>query len=331
MKIGFFEVEKWAETLIKDHFPDADIYPEKLLPENAKNYKNLEVISPFIYSSLNKSTLLQLPNIKLISTRSTGFDHIDIDYCKQRGIKVSNVPTYGERTVAEHTFGLILTLTRKLYSSIERTKKGDFTNAGLRGVDVLGKTIGIIGLGHIGLEVMKIARGFEMNILIYTHTKHRELEEQYGFKYCELDFLLSRADVISLHLPLTKATRHIINKENIVKMKKGSFLVNTSRGGLIEVEALLVALEKEILEGVGLDVLEEERVLREEAELLSSEFRKRVNYENLAYNHILAKHPKVIITPHNAFNSKEALERILLTTIFNINSYLKDAPQNIIA
>ncbi len=330
MKIGFFNVEDWEIMPIKAVFPDALISTEKLSIENVKNYSDLEVISSFIYSDFSKEVLELLPNLKLIATRSTGFDHIDLDYCKAKNITVCNVPVYGERTVAEQTFALILTLTRKIYDSIERTKKGNFSNKGLRGIDLFEKTLGIIGLGNIGQEVLKIAKGFGMKVLVYTRTQKPNLDKELGFEYSDLDFLLTNSDIVTLHLPYCEGTHHIINKENILKFKKGSFLINTARGGLVDVEAIVVGLEKQILAGAGLDVLEEEFVLREEVELLTTEFKKKVDFEELIYDYMILKDERVIVTPHNAFNSAEALQRILNTTIDNINCFIKNSPLNVV-
>ena len=330
MKIGFFETEDWALEIVKKQFPDAFITSEKLLPENVKKYADLDIVSSFIYSQLNKSTLLQFKNLSFITTRSTGFDHIDLEFCDNKGIAVSNVPRYGDRTVAEFTFALILTLTRKIYTAVTRTKSGSFENQDLMGMDIHGKTIGIIGFGQIGREVAKIAQGLEMNILVYNRSHYPALEDKYSCTFVDLNFLLSRSDIISLHLPLTKETEHIINKENIVFCKPGSYLVNTARGGLIETEAILLGLKKNILAGVGLDVLEEEQDLKEEAELISSEFRKKTDYKTLMLDHILVNHPKVIVTPHNAFNSQEARINILNTTFDNIHAFIQKVPQNIV-
>ncbi len=328
MQIGFFEVEDWEIETIKKNFPSSLISADKINAENVHSYTGLEAVSTFIYSDLQAPILEKLLNLKLIATHSTGWDHVDNEYCKSHNIAVVNVPTYGERTVAEHTFGLILTLTRKLYDSIEHTKRGNYSIEGLRGIDLCGKTLGVIGLGNIGVEVVKIAKGFDMKVLVYTRTQKPELATNLGFTYADLSTLLSTSDIITLHIPYTKETHHLINKESIMNMKKNSYLINTSRGGLIDSEAIFIGLEKEILAGVGLDVLEDEFVLKEEAQLLSTEFRKQVNYESLVYDHLILRHPKVVVTPHNAFNSQEAIERILTTTIANITAFIGNVPQN---
>jgi D-lactate dehydrogenase len=271
-----------------------------------------------------------LPNLKLIATRSTGFDHIDIDYAKEKNISVANVPEYGSRTVAEYTFALILTLTKKIYQSINQAKVFDFEHHRIRGFDLAGKTLGIVGMGKIGLEVLKIAKGFAMNALVYTRSQNNQLADQYQFQYTDLKTLLSSSDIITFHTPLTKETYHLINQDNIKLIKKGAYLINTARGGLVETQALVKALEEGVLGGVALDVLEDEKALSEETEILTTSYRQEVDFRTLALNHVLANHPKVIITPHNAFNTYEALERILETTINNINQYLKNTPMNLV-
>lgn len=331
MEIIFFEVEDWEKEIIQENFPQAKIVPQPLDENNFSQYQNVEILSCFIYSNLKKELLEKLPNLKLITTRSTGYDHIDINFAKEKNIYVANVPEYGSRTVAEYTFALILTLVKKIYQSINQTKIFNFDHNQIRGFDLAGKTLGIIGLGKIGLEVLKIAKGFQMNILVYTRTKKEELASQYQFQYVDLNSLLSQSDMITFHTPLTQETYHLINSQNIYQIKKGAFLINTARGGLIETQALVKALEENILQGVALDVLEEEKLLAEETEVLTQGYKKEVDLKTLALNHVLVNHPKVVITPHNAFNTYEALNRILQTTINNIKSFIKGNPINLIS
>ena len=329
-KIVFFEVASWEKEELKRNFPEALLVEKPLTEENVGNFLDTEVVSCFIYSNFSKAILEKLPNLKLIATRSTGFDHIDVAFCYQKNITVCNVPEYGSRTVAEHTFALILTLTRKIYQSINQAKNFDFNHEKIRGVDLFGKALGILGLGKIGKEVVKIAHGFGMNVLVYTRTKDETLAKTLGFSYKSLDEVLSSSDVVSLHLPLTNETKHIINKDNIKKIKKGAFLVNTARGGLIETEALVLGLKEGILAGVALDVLEGEKELMEEIEILTESYQKTTDLKTLILNHILVNQPNVIITPHNAFNTKESLFRILETTIKNIQGFLKREIINVV-
>lgn len=329
-KIGFFEVEKWEEDCIKKSFPkDILITPKKIDSQTVKDFKDFEIISTFIYSSLTKGVLEKLPNLKFIATRSTGFDHIDLNYCKVKNIKVANVPTYGAHTVAEHTFALILAISRKLVASVEQAKKGDFSSENLQGFDLAGKTLGIIGTGNIGTNVAKIALSFEMKVLAFSRTKNQELISK-GVRYVSLDELLANSDIVTLHLPHVKETEHIINLSNIEKFKKGAILINTARGVLVETQAIVKGLEKGYLSAAGLDVLEEEAHLREEKEFLSLEYLSKVDIKTQLLNHVLLTRDDVLITPHNAFNSKEAVEEIVQITNTNIKNFINNTPTNII-
>ena len=321
MKTVIFEIAQWEKELLQKSLQDTVFTEEKLTADNASSYIDAEIISSFISSVINRDVVDRLPNLKLIVTRSTGFDHIDVNYCKTKNIVVSNVPEYGSSTVAEHTFALLLNLTRKIPQATEQIQKLNFDHSQLKGVDLYGKTLGIIGLGKIGQHVLRIAQGFGMKVISYARHPDMEQAQKLNFEYRDLDSLLGESDVVTLHLPLTAETTHIINKDNILKFKKGSYLINTARGGLIEAEALLLGLDQGILEGVGLDVLEEEDELSEEVSILTKVSQQNINLKTLLYDHILIRHPKVIVTPHNAFNSQEALERIIQVTIENIQSF----------
>ena len=328
MKVVFFEVQEWEKDILAKHHPDALITEEKLNQETAVKYQDAEVTSCFIYSSVTKKVLDLMPSLKCIATRSTGFDHIDVASCHEKKIVVSNVPEYGSVTVAEHTFGLILTLSRKLYQSINQARELNFDHAQIRGVDLFGKTLGIIGLGKIGKHILKIAQGFGMKVIVYNRSQDATLSQSLHFSYVNLDQLVSQSDFITLHLPLSKETMHIINKDIMMRFKRGSFLVNTARGGLVDTEALVMGLEKGILRGVALDVMEGEKDLNDEITVLTSEYKKEVDLKTLVLDHILMRHPNVIITPHNAFNSEEAITRIAFTTIGNIKSFISGIPIN---
>lgn len=331
MRIVFFEVEKWEEDTINNVLSSYQptVTNKKLDEITASNYQDSEIISTFIYSKLTRDVLQKLPNLKFIATRSTGFDHIDLTYCKEKGIKVANVPTYGAHTVAEHTFALILAISRKLVLSVEQAKKGDFSSENLEGFDLAGKTLGVIGTGNIGKNVAEIGLSFEMKVLAFSRNQNQELISK-GVKYVLLDELLSLSDIVTLHLPHVKETEHIINMGNIQKFKKGAVLINTARGALVETQAIVEGLEKGYLSAAGLDVLEEEVHLREEKEFLTSEYLKTADIKTQLINHILLTRDDVIITPHNAFNSKEAIKEILSTTIANIENYINNNSINII-
>ena len=331
-QIVFFELEHWEKEYLLKKLKNCKVQfiEDQLNEDNLNQIKDVNAIGIFIYSVVNKKILQNLPNLKLIVTLSTGFDHIDLKECKKRKITVCNVPHYGENTVAEHTFALILNLTRKIHKAYERTIRGDFSIEGLRGIDLQEKTLGIIGAGSIGQHVIRIAKGFEMKVIAYDKFRNLKLAKRLGFKYISFNDLLKNSDIITLHVPYNKSTHHLINKKAISKMKKGVIIINTARGGIIETSALLQGVQSGKIAGAGLDVLEEECFIREEKQILSKHFLKECDLKTVLQNHILLKQDNVIITPHNAFNSWEALHRILDTTISNINSFLKKKPVNVV-
>jgi D-lactate dehydrogenase len=334
-KIIFLETtEKEKEILQKypDFLKKVDFSSEKLSFKNAQKFKDYEVVSIFIGSQLSKEILNQLSNLKFIATRSTGFDHIDLDYCREHNILTASVPSYGAHTVAEYTFGLLLCLVRKIYTAYHRVREnGSFSLEGLEGEELFGKTLGVIGTGHIGREVIKIAKGFSMKVIAYDKYPQEELALELGFEYIDLENLLSQSDIITLHVPYNKETHHLLNKDNLSKVKKGAYIINTARGGIIETNALYQALKKGNIAGAALDVLEEEGDLKEEQRmLLEKQDIPSEKLRTLLANHIFIDLENVIISPHNAFNTKEALENILMTTIENIEGYLEGKPKNLV-
>jgi len=331
-KIVFYELEDWEKDYIKERLPGYELvfYNEHLDSKSLKTAKDVDAIGIFIYSEITPEVIASIPNLKLVATMSTGYDHINLNETKKKNITVCNVPSYGENTVAEHTFALILALSKKIIESAERAKKGDFSLDGLRGFDLKGKTIGIIGTGKIGKHVVRIAKGFEMNILAYDAYPDNNFAQQNGFKYVGLDELLSNSDVITLHAPYMESTHHMININNIGKIKKGAILINTARGGLVETNAIIEALKQGIISAAGLDVLEEECFIREEKQLLSNVYKATCDLNVVLQEHMLMSQDNVIITPHNAFNTKEALQRILDTTIDNIKKFFEGNAVNVV-
>lgn len=330
MKIAFFEVSKEDREYV-ERLPKGKsilLFEGPLTTETAFKAKDCEVLSVFIYSKVNKEVLDLLPNLKLIATRSTGFDHIDIEECRKRGVRVANVPYYGENTVAEHTFALILALSRNVHKSYMRTLRNDFSIEGLKGFDLKGKTLGVIGTGRIGMHVIRIAKGFGMHVLTYDVKQDTFLSEVLHYRHVSMDELLAQSDIVTLHVPYNKSTHHLIDEQAIGKMKPGVLLINTSRGGLIDNNALIRALDEKIVAGVGLDVLEGEELIREEKQLLHDSDRSSAKLEDLLKNHLLLSQDNVVFTPHIAFYSQEALERILDTTMANIGSFGTGALMN---
>lgn len=319
MTIAFFEITEFEKEKFSKAFSNENlIFFENSIQEcDIDKFKNADIISVFIHSKIDKNILDNLSNLKLISTRSTGTDHIDLNYCENKNILVKNVPFYGENTVAEHTFALILSLSRKIHSSYIRSLKGNFSTEGLQGFDLKDKTIGIIGGGRIGLHVARIAKGFGMHVRVFDIKKDNFLAELINFKYISLDEIFSTSDIISLHVPLNDHTKHMINEDSLKKIKRGALLINTARGELINTDALIKAIDEGIISGAGLDVLEGEEILIEE-NIFNSPIEKAAKL--IVNSKILLDNENVVITPHNAFNSIEAVNRIINTTIENILS-----------
>ncbi len=335
MNIAFLQTKDWEEEYIKEKFQsiqdvDAlDFYKDPVDVIESANLEKYDIISSFIHSPFSYDLFQKLPNLKMIGTRSTGFDHIDLSAAENQGVVVSNVPGYGVNTVAEHTFALLLSISRKIPQSIDQTKRNNFDRDGLQGFDLAGKTIGIIGTGRIGYHVVKIAYGFGMNIVAYDPYPNKKIVEEFGVRYLSLDELLQQSDIITLHVPYMKETHHIINTDNIKNIKKGAVLINTARGALVDNEALIDALQDGILAGAGLDVLEGEELIEDEMELLDQEVNKDT-LETLLEGHVLISMDNVIITPHNAFNTREAIMRIIDTTIDNIVAFINGEPINVV-
>ncbi len=325
-KIAFVEISPWEREILQN-YPDflslIDIYSEKITEENVQLFQDYEVISSFIYSDFNQKTIPYLKKLKLIVTRSVGTDHIDLTLCQKNNILVKNIPDYGSQAVAEYTFGLLLCLMRKIYQAYHQVReKGSFEINNLTGEELYGKTLGVIGTGRIGRKVINIAKGFQMNILAYDKYPNNELAQNLGFKYVDFEELLKNSDILTFHIPYNSETHHLLNKNNISLIKRGAYLINTSRGGIIETEALYLALKNNILKGAALDVLEEEEDIKEEGELLTKKVDNQ-KMKNIVLNHILIDMENVLISPHNAFNTFESLNNIIKETIAHILNFLK--------
>ncbi len=308
------------------------VYEREILSdETCSRASDATIISVFTASPVSEEILTRLPEVKYIATRSTGFDHIDLAATSKRGVIVSNVPSYGENTVAEHAFGLLLGLSKKIYAGFDQIReKGDFNFDALQGFDLKGKTLGVVGTGRIGCHSIAIAKGFGMNVVAYDIAPSPERAEQFGFTYVSLDELLAQSDVVTLHVIHTPQTHHLIHAETIAKMKRGAVLINTSRGAVIDTEALIQGLTSGQLGGAGLDVLEEEGVIQDEMQFVLSGKSEGHDLRTVLANHVLIDLDNVIITPHIAFNTKEAVERILETTLDNIEAFIQGTPQNIV-
>jgi D-lactate dehydrogenase len=344
MKIYFVEVESSERRFFESQLADHELNFVSGLQEVDAD---AEIVSTFIYSRIDGSFLDRHPAVKLIATRSTTHDHVELESCAQRNVTMCIVPTYGDHVVAEHTFALLLAVARRLRESM--TSKGDFhfSYEALRGFELRYKTFGIIGAGRIGLHTVPIARSFGMKVIAYDPQPWPERAKELGFRYVPFEELLRGSDIISLHANLNPSSYHILNRDAFAKCRPGVVIINTARGKLIDTEALIEALDKEIVSGAGLDVLGEESVMRRRAErIISDQIIQRVRepvervrpaardpvrtkeIQKLMRLGSLLLRPEVVCTPHTAFNCEEAIERINRVTVENIKAFADGKPIN---
>lgn len=323
MKVVFFNLTEEEHVYFETHLPkniDGYFYSE---PFNSSYFPNNETreadaISIFQGNKLDESLLKKFPNLKYIFARCVGFDHIDISYCNSKNIKIYTAKHYGDNTIAEYTFAILLSAIRNIPSAISDIKEGKVKQSKYRGLELYGKTLGIIGLGSIGLQVAKIAQAFSMNVICY------DIQTNSEYKFVSLDELFEKSDIISLHIPYFAQTEHIINKKAFSKMKNGVVIVNTARGELVDVSALIENLNTGKVAYVASDVLECEHIVH-------GDFKKDFCLscvdthclQKFFLNNKLMNKSNVLVTPHIAYNTREAVKRILEITLKNIE-YARD-------
>ena len=316
MKIAFFDSKPYDEEFFSKFSSDGlkmKFFETKLNEDTVSLAKGFDCICAFVNDTINNTVIDALCDyeIKLIALRCAGYNNVDIAYTKGK-ISVVRVPAYSPYAVAEHTMALLLTAVRHTHKAYIRTKSFNFSLNGLIGFDLYGKTVGIIGTGKIGRVFADICKGFGIKILAYDKYPDNSLD----IEYTSLDRLFKESDIISLHCPLNDESYHLINKESIASMKNGVILVNTSRGALVDSEALLEGIRNKKIGGACLDVYEEESELffEDNSNLI-------INDDTLA---LLMTMPNVIVTSHQAFFTKEALSNIANTTIENIKKFYKN-------
>jgi len=288
MNIIHFDVDSELQKYLK-----GDTRPESLQAiDPVEDFSKINIISIKTGSKADKDSLHRFPNLKLLITRTVGTDHIDLAYCKEKEIEVKNILDYGSFNIAEHVFALLLSGTRNIISTQKKIKKGTFTFKGHLGLALKGKTLGVVGTGRIGLEVISRANAFGMKVVAYDVYKNEEARKELGYGYVELEELAQQSDIITLHAPLLDSTHHMINASIIEKMKEGVVLINTARGELVDTDALISNIEK--FRWVGLDVLEGEK--------------------DFSKDHPLLKFDNVVITPHIAFYSDASVKKIAQET-----------------
>ena len=307
-KIAFFDTKPYDRTWF-------DALGQKLNHHTAKFTDGFDAVCAFVNDRINALAIERLHNngVQLIAMRCAGYSNVDVQAAFEK-LHIVRVPAYSPHAVAEHTMGLLLTLNRRLHKAYNRTREFNFSIVGLTGTDLYGKTVGVIGTGKIGRTFIEICRGFGMRVLAYDKFPAKDS----GLDYVELDTLFRESDVISLHCPLTPETQHILNRGAFSKMKKGVFILNTSRGALIDSEALLDALNDRTVGGAGLDVYEEEANL-----FYEDRSDTIIRDDTLA---LLVSRPNVILTAHQAFLTEEALHNIAEETIKNLDAFFSGAP-----
>lgn len=333
MKIVYFDVENYEENFLKENNKNKYEYflESKSLNDMLtlkEEYIDADIISLFTTSRVTKTVLQQFTNLKLIVLRSVGFNHVDIEYCKEHNIVVENSPNYGNNTVAEFALALLLDVCRHVTLSYNEYKIGTVNPPCLIGTELNNKTIGIVGLGAIGSAFAKIAYGLNMKILAYDVIEKDEMKQKFNVKYVDFETLLKTSDFISIHAPLTKENYHMFNETALKKMKCNAILINTARGELIDSKALYEALINNQIAGAGLDVLENEETIADLDYIGGLSRLDKYTLERTIINSQLFKLPNVIITPHTAYNSHEAIDRILQTTMNNIDEFVNGNLQN---
>ncbi len=292
--------------------------------------ENAEIISVFVSSQVTKEMLDKMPNLKLIACRSAGYNNVPVHEANERGISVTVVPSYGEHTVAEYAFALLLSLARKVPESAKTVKENICLEPqAIRGIDLYGKKLGVIGTGKIGKRMISIARGFGMDVIAYDTYENKNDAHVLGFMYVTKEDLFRQSDIISLHAPLTPDTERILNEYAFSLMKDNVYIINTARGELIDTHALLLALKNSKVAGVGLDVVEGEELVKEKCMIIEAKDRESTKLlEESFYISSLLKDERVILTPHIAYNTVEAVSRIMHTTVENIQNFLRGALTN---
>jgi D-lactate dehydrogenase len=323
-KVGFIGLAPEEKQFFTDKLP-ADEF-ELLFYDEAKNLdSDLQVLSVFTSTKIDAALLDNLPKLRLIACRSTGYDNIDAAAVQQRQITVANTPGYGSSSVAEYTFALILMLSRRIPEILHETHAAQPNRQLERGFDLYGKTIGIIGLGNIGKGVAQIAYGLGMRILAYDINQDEKLASWLKIEYTDdLDMLLRNSDIVTLHIPYTSENHHFIDLANISKMKPSALLINTARGDLIDTVALVKALNRHEIGGAALDVIEDEYLLDPDDLIDLAAAQDKAAQKTI--RHALAllaleRMPNAIITNHNAYNTTEAIDRINQMTAQNITGF----------
>lgn len=331
MKTVFFDIENYEEEFLRAKRKDDYFFVHDALNDLElvnPDYADAEIISVFTTSRMNADVLKQFKNLKLIALRSVGFNHIDIEYCKAHNIMVENSPEYGNQSVAEFALALLMDVLRKVTVSYLEYKNSKVHPTCLMGMELYGKTMGIVGLGAIGSAFARIAHGLGMKILGYDKIEKEVLKVDLNVTYTDFDTLLRNSDFISIHAPMNQENYHMFDESSFDKMKETAILINTGRGELIDTSALFNALVNKKILGAGLDVLENEQTITDVDYMIGINRLDKLTLEQTIINSRLFQLDNVILTPHIAYNTREAINRILTTTYSNIEAFERGVVQN---
>ncbi len=322
-KVLFFDIKSYDKELFKkfgkDYNFEMKFLKGKLTEETAYLTEGYEIVCAFANDQINKEVIdiMAENGVKLLAMRCAGYNNVSIKDIKDR-FKVVRVPAYSPYSIAEYTMGMILAVNRKIHKAYVRTREGNFSISGLMGFDLNGKTAGIIGAGKIAQILIKILKGFGMNVIAYDPYPNYEKAKELGFEFVDLDTLYKNADIISLNCPLTKETQYMINRNSMAKMKDGVIIVNTGRGKLIDSVDLVEALKDKKVGAAALDVYEEE------ADYFFEDLSDEVIEDDIL-GRLLSFH-NVLITSHQAYFTEEAVEAITKTTLDNMKDFVEGKP-----
>ncbi len=294
MKIAFFEIKKEEKSFFKKALPKEELYFfDDTINNSLQKTEDYDIVSVFVHSRITDDILNKLPKLKYLQTRSTGYEHIKCKTLYDKNLVVSNVAGYGGPAVAEFAFSLLLNVTRKTYIALNRTKNNNFQYHDLKGIELCGKTLGILGLGTIGSQMARIGKGFGMKLVAYSRTKTKIVDEL-GIDFCDFKSVLAKSDILMIALPLTPSTKNMLNENSIKNMNKNIIIVNVARGEIIE-----NSLYAKINNIFCLDVIGDTKYIQQ---------------NNILY------------TPHMAYYTKEALERIMNISLMNIEAFIDNKP-----
>jgi len=320
MKFAFFDTKPYDKPAFEKYGAENGIefkyFETKLNEDTAELARGFDGVCVFVNDTVNAKVIDKLVdmNVRVVALRCAGFNNVDVKYAFGK-VHVLRVPAYSPYAVAEHTMALLLTSVRRIHKAYIRTRDFNFSLSGMTGFDLHGKTVGVIGTGKIGKVFINICRGFGMKVLAYDKYPDKSIEDE-NVRYADLPELFENSDIISLHCPLTEETYHLINSDNLAKCKKGVVILNTSRGALVDAEALLAGIKERKVGAACLDVYEEE------ADYFFEDFSGHIISDDVLAR--LISMPNVIVSSHQAFLTNEALENIAETTVNNIIGYFEN-------